>query len=370
MCTETDAKQLIFDASAISEEDPQRARKKYLEAAEIMILISEQQKDREAQCVDIAQKLLERADKLKHKTPTISSQTITYANDPSKITFADIGGLKKLKDEIRFKIIEPFKHPDVYAYFGKKIGGGILMYGPPGCGKSLIAEATSNEAEATFFSVKASDLKSKYVGETEKNIAELFKKAREKQPSIIFFDEFESLGGERTGSSAHDKSAVAQLLTEMDGVGSKNQQILLLAATNEPWSIDSALLREGRFGRTLFIPPPDLDARRDILRLNLGKRPLASDVSIAKLAELTDAYSGADLAGLCEIAADVPLREYFKTTKLRKITNADFTHALTEVKSVIAPWFRKATRAVTQLRLEDSFSDLIEHAKSAELASF
>lgn len=359
MCTEKDAQALILDAASISEEDPQRARKKYLEAAEIMILISEQQKDRETQCVEIAQQLFARAQTLKDKTPAIRS---SFTSSTSKLTFADIGGLHTLKEEIRFKIIEPFKHPDVYAYFGKKIGGGILMYGPPGCGKSLIAEATSNEAGATFFSVKASDLKSKYVGETEKNIAELFKKAREKQPSIIFFDEFESLGSDRTGSSAHDKSAVAQLLTEMDGMGTKNQQILLLAATNEPWSIDPALLREGRFGRTLFIPPPDLDARRDILKLNLSKRPLAPDVSLSSLAESTELYSGADLSALCEIASDVPLRDYFKTNKLRKINAQDFAHALGQVKSVMVPWFRKAQRAVTQLRLEESFPDLVRQA--------
>ncbi|MBS3148276.1 AAA family ATPase [Candidatus Woesearchaeota archaeon] len=352
MCTETDAKRLIQEALEGELEDPVQSRKKYLEAAEIMLLLSEQNKEHEEKCVQLAGILYDKSETLKTAKPIIKQAAKT------SLTFADIGGLHKLKEEIRFKIIEPFNNPSVYQYFGKNVGGGIVMYGPPGCGKSLIAEATSNEAGAAFFHVKASDLKGKYVGETEKNIAELFKKARAQAPSIIFFDEFEALGSDRTNSPVHERNSVAQLLTEMDGVGSKNQQILLLAATNEPWSLDSALLREGRFGTTLFIPPPDLDSRKDILKLCLAGKPLAADVSLGELAKKTDKFSGADLKALCEKATDIPLREYFKTKKLRPLTQADFEKALNEVKSVIPLWMRKAEATVKKLGMEETFPDI------------
>lgn len=356
MCTEIDAKRLIEEAKKEEKNNPAKARKNYLEAAEIMLLLSEQKKEIEGQCVELAQVLFDRAQRLPKEAPVEFSPAQSIS---SEISFTSIGGLQKLKEEIRFKIIEPFSDPEVFEYFGKKVGGGILMYGPPGCGKSLIAEATANEAKASFFNVKASDLKGKYVGETEKNIAELFAAARKRQPSIIFFDEFEALGMERTNSQPHDKSAVAQLLSEMDGVGVKNQQILLLAATNEPWSIDSALLREGRFGRTLFIPPPDVEARKDILKMQLAKRPLSPDVSITALAEKTVGFSGADLAALCEIASDIPLREYFKTRHLRKMTMSDFETALKEIKSVIPQWMKKAKGVVERLKLQEVFPELI-----------
>ena len=358
MCTETDARRLVEEARDLESDDPQQARKKYLEAAEIMLLLSEQNKEHEEQCTKLAEQLYQRAQSIR----TVSTN-IPTVKDKTKTTFNDIGGLTKLKDEIRFKIIEPFKKPDIYEYFGKKVGGGILMYGPPGCGKALIAEATSNEAGATFFHVKASDLKSKYVGETEKNIADLFKKARSQQPSIIFFDEFEALGGDRSNSPAHEKNAVAQLLTEMDGLGAKNQRILLLAATNEPWSIDPALLREGRFGTTIYIPPPDETARQEILKLNLKNKPVES-ISIQDLVQKTELFSGADLTSLCEKAADIPLREYFKTGKLRKITRTDFDQARTEIKSIVKPWMRKAQITVAKLRLEEHFSDLMDQAST------
>ena len=163
------------------------------------------------------------------------------------------------------------------------------MYGPPRCGKSLIAKATASEAGAQFIHVKSSDLKSKFVGETEKNIAELFENARGQKPTIIFFDEFESLGSDRTDAPAHDKSAVAQLLTEMDGMDSNDQQILLLEETNEPWSIDPALRREGRFGTTLFIPPPDVKSRKEILGIILAQRP-TKEIDYDILAKLTEGF--------------------------------------------------------------------------------
>lgn len=399
MCGIHDARRLIEEAQKLARSDASRARQKYLEAAEIFLIATTIDKKNEKRLVELARKCYDAAQKIKdtgdhcsinvviprdiekdyarfenehHHDPhvhTHNDQVILRQEDPvqatpSRITFDSIGGLDELKEEIRLKIIDPLLYPEVFTYFGKKIGGGILMYGPPGCGKSLIAEAAANEAGASFFNVKASDLKSKYVGETEKNIAELFDRARKTAPSIIFFDEFESLGGDRTDAPVHEKSSVAEFLTQMDGVGNKDQQILLLAATNEPWSVDSALRREGRFGNTIFVPPPDAEARRQILMLKLKTRPIDFTVNVGELVAKTELVSGADLAFLCEEAANIPLREYFKTKKLRKISQGDLLCALDKMNGVIVPWLAKARHQIETHHLQDSFRPLYDLAEA------
>ena len=385
MCNGKDAERLIREAKEIEQNHPKEARQKYLEAAEIMLYLSIQDKVNEQRYTQFANELYNKAKYLDPNDPLESGKghhehnhdhntkalhkevqqnqtdnfdATQYISD-TKLSFKDIGGLEDLKEEIRFKIIEPLKHPELFAYYGKKMGGGILMYGPPGCGKTLIAEATANECNATFFHVKSSDLKSKYVGETEKNIAELFEKARAMQPSIIFFDEFEALGNDRTASAhAHEVSTVAQLLTEMDGMGTKDQKILLLAATNEPWSIDPALRREGRFGDTLFIPPPDEESRRSILQIHMKDRPMEK-MNWEELAKLTEHFSGADIKGVCESATDIPLKEYFKTKKQRAITMNDFQIAKEKTNSIVIPWFKKAEKVVKERKMSESFMSMI-----------
>jgi len=380
MCNSKDAERLVQEAKKLEKDNPKRARENYLEAGEIMIYLSIQDKPNEKKYVDLANQLYEKAKALggsgkskgHHKITEVESG-IVDANDfveETKTKFDDIGGLEELKEEIRFKIIEPLQHPEIFSFYGKKMGGGIIMYGPPGCGKTLIAKATANEANATFFHVKSSDLKSKWVGETEKNIAELFAQARKKQPSVIFFDEFEALGMDRTSTThGHDTSMVAQLLAEMDGMQSNDQQILLLAATNEPWSIDPALRREGRFGETLFIPPPDLVARESILKLHMKGRPV-EEIDYNLLAQSTDGYSGADLKGLCESATDLPLKEYFKTKKQRKITTQDFDKAKKKMNSIVTPWLKKAEAVIRQKGLQESFKPMMNYIEEKLPASF
>ncbi len=243
------------------------------------------------------------------------------------------------------------------------------MYGPPGCGKSLIAEATANEANATFFHVIASDLKSKYVGETEQNIAQLFKEARERQPSIIFFDEFEVLGGERSRSDPYTRQAVSQLLTEMDGVGTKEKeknQILLLAATNEPWNIDIALRRGGRFGQSIFVPAPDSISRKCILELQLKDKPLDNTINLHEIATVTEHFSGADLKTICERAAELPLREFLRTQQLRKMCARDFAQAIAQHHSTVLMWVDQAYREITERGFETLFPEIVRMGKELE----
>jgi len=360
MCDEKSVMQRVKLANGFELENPQEAAKYYLEAAQMLVELSEKTPEKDGEFMDMANKLYLKGKKLKEK-----KSAVIQTKKSKEITFDSIGGLHELKEEIRFKIIEPFKSPELFEYYGKSIGGGILMYGPPGCGKSLIAKATANEAGMAFFHVKSSDLKSKFVGETEKNIAELFEKARENQPAIIFFDEFEAIGGERSEASAHEKNFVAQLLTEMDGMDSKDQKILLLAATNEPWSVDSALRREGRFGKTLFVPQPDFEARSHIFELLMAKRP-TEKLDFMKIAKMTRGFSGADIKSVCEYATNIPLKESLVTKEKRKISMDDMNLAVTKTDSIVKQWYAKAKQQVELKRMGEFFPDLVQRAREVE----
>lgn len=353
MCSEQEIVTLVKLAQKQEEINPKEAAQYYLQAAEVLLQQSGAHPEKEDEYITVANRLYLKAKKL--QSPA-SPKVVAKADNT--LAFADIGGLEELKEEIRFKIIEPLKNPDLFDYYGKKAGGGILMYGPPGCGKTLIAKATAHEAKVNFIHVKGSDIKSKFVGETEKNIEELFAKARQSQPAIIFFDEFEALGGDRSDASAYERSAVAQLLTEMDGVDAKGQQLLLLAATNEPWSIDPALRREGRLGSTIFIPPPDDVSRKAIFQIEMASKPVAN-VEYDELATLTDGLSGADIKSICEMATDIPLKESMKTTQRRSITMEDMKQGISKINSVLPQWFTKAREQIGKRGLEEGFPELV-----------
>jgi transitional endoplasmic reticulum ATPase len=336
--------------------DKQKSRALFLDSAELYLQLSKTNKRNEKHFVQKATELYLKAQEIPVVEQTIQSSSVFKK---PKLTFKDVGGLEQLKEAIASKIIRPLKHPFIYQHYGKKVGGGILLYGPPGCGKSLIAEAAAGEANVAFFHVKSSDLKGKYVGETEKNIANLFAEARKYQPSIIFFDEFESLGGERTTAGEYQKSAVAQLLTEMNGVGTKNDQILLIAATNEPWSIDLALKREGRFGQTVLVPHPDFESRKQIFQIALKDKPVALDVRIEALADVTEGYSGADIGAIVNIATEQAMQRYFATKYLQDITLADLLFAIDQVKPRVRQWYAKANKIITERNEEDGFEELV-----------
>lgn len=362
MCSQEEIVTLVKLAQKQEEHDSSAAATSYLQAAQLLLRQSETSPHKEEEYIAVANKLYLKAKKL--QSPR-SPQVVPKAENT--LTFADIGGLEELKEEIRFKIIEPLRNRDLFEYYGKKAGGGILMYGPPGCGKTLIAKATAHEAQVNFIHVKGSDIKSKFVGETEKNIEELFAKARQSQPAIIFFDEFEALGGDRSDAASYERSAVAQLLTEMDGVDAKGQQLLLLAATNEPWSIDPALRREGRLGSTIFIPPPDYESRKAIFQIEMSAKPV-EDLDYRELAELTEGLSGADIKAICEMAIDIPLKESMKTEERRAITMDDMKQGMVKINSVLPQWFAKAQEQIFKRRLEEGFPELVKGMPMAVLA--
>jgi transitional endoplasmic reticulum ATPase len=228
------------------------------------------------------------------------------------VKWEDIGGLSSIKQELQEAVEWPLKYQRAFTYTDATPPKGILLYGPPGTGKTLMAKAAANESEANFISIKGPELLSKWVGESEKGVREIFRKARQAAPCIIFFDEMDAIApirGGNVGDSHVTERLISQLLTELDGLEILTN-VIVIAATNRPDIIDPALLRPGRFDRLLYVPPPDRDSRIQIIKIHTRKKPLGEDVTIEQLADHTDGYTGADIASLSSAAVMLALREY------------------------------------------------------------
>jgi SpoVK/Ycf46/Vps4 family AAA+-type ATPase len=263
--------------------------------------------------------------------------------EPTKVTFADVGGLDEIKQQIEKRIILPFQKPALFARYKKKAGGGILLYGPPGCGKTLLARATAGQCNATFLNVAIEDVLDMFIGESERKLHALFEKARSTTPSVLFFDEIEALAGKRQYTRELTSSKiVSQFLSEMDGFAKNNTGVLILAASNVPWAIDSAFRRPGRFDRVLFVPPPDRVARASILKIVLDGRPVAADIDVAALAARTSGFSGADLENLVDTAADRAIADSLAHSAEVPISHAHLLAALAEIKPTTAEWLTTA----------------------------
>lgn len=282
-------------------------------------------------------------------------------------TFKDIGGMESLKEQIRLNILYPIQKPELYKAYGKKVGGGILMYGPPGCGKTHIARATAGELGANFYVMGLQDILSKWIGETEKSITALFDAARSTSPSVIFIDEVDALGSKRSDiQSASIRWMVSQLLMEMDGISARNEQVLVLGATNAPWNVDSAMRRPGRFDRILFVPPPDAAAREQVLGIQCQGRKLDPRVSLGEVAKKTEFFSGADLLNLVERSTEKALSDALKTGNMRDVTTADFLSALKDCKPSTMEWLRRSRNYVNfanQDGIYDELSQFLDRAR-------
>src|SRR5437868_9081855 len=207
------------------------------------------------------------------------------------------------------KIIHPLTHPELYKAYGKTIGGGILMYGPPGCGKTHLARATAGEIKAGFLSVGINDVLEMWIGRSERNLHELFEQARRNRPCVLFFDEVDALAASRSDMrQSAGRHLINQFLAEMDGLDANNEGVLILAATNAPWHVDPAFRRPGRFDRILFVPPPDGSARAGILRILLAGKPV-QELDYDSLAKKAEGFSGADLKAVVDLAVENKLRE-------------------------------------------------------------
>ncbi len=258
---------------------------------------------------------------------------LTFEPERASIDFGDVGGMEEVKEALRMNIILPIEKPDLFRSYGKKLGGGLLMYGPPGVGKSYLAKATAGECGASFFMVGLHEILDMYVGQSEKNLNALFAEVRRQAPSVLFLDEIDALGSKRGGhQSSALRGTVNQLLVELDRISQNDEPVLVVGATNTPWSLDTALKRPGRFDRILFVPPPDLKAREEILRLHLRKRP-TEGTDLAKVARKTPRFSGADLKAVVERATEAALHQAMKTGRTQPITTKMLLEAASMVPS-------------------------------------
>ena len=280
-----------------------------------------------------------------------------------KLKFDGVGGMENLKDEIRLKIIHPLNHPELYKAYGKTIGGGILMYGPPGCGKTHLARATAGEIEAGFISIGISDVLDMWIGSSERNLHALFEQARENKPCVLFFDEVDALGARRSDMShAHNRHVINQFLSEMDGIQATNEGVLVLAATNSPWHLDPAFRRPGRFDRVLFVPPPDAAARASILRILCQGKPVM-DIDYAHLAKKTEQFSGADLKAVLDVAIEAKLREALKAGVPKPLTTGDLLAAAAQLKPTTKEWFATAKNHALYANQGGIYDDILKYLK-------
>ncbi len=280
------------------------------------------------------------------------------------ITFDDVGGLQALKERLRMDIILPLQKPDLFKAYGKKPGGGVLLYGPPGCGKTHLARAAAGECGVNFQAVEIQSVLDMWLGESEKRLHQLFEKARDEAPTILFFDEIEAIGAARHQlKHGPGRRMVNQLLAEMDGVNAQNESILVLGATNAPWDVDPALRRPGRFDRVVFVPPPDVAAREAILAISLRERPVA-DLDLALIARRTPRFSGADLRHLAEVASERALTDALRTGAMRPVTNTDLIAALERVRPTTVEWLETARRYVTYANQAGLYDDVSRYLQA------
>lgn len=281
----------------------------------------------------------------------------------SNVTFADVGGMQTVKDEIGLKIIQPLLHPDLYKAYGKKIGGGILLYGPPGCGKTHMARATAGEIKATFISMGISDVLDMWLGKSERNMKRIFDVARKNRPCVLFIDEIDALGANR-GHMKHSGGShvINQFLTEMDGIDADNEGLLIIGATNMPWHIDPAFRRPGRFDRTIFVPPPDAEGRASILEILLKGKPV-KDVAVRDIAKKTEHFSGADLKAVIDLAIEEKLKSAMKTGVPEPLTTKDLLKAAGTHKATTREWFTTAKNYALYANESGLYDEILKYTK-------
>ena len=281
------------------------------------------------------------------------------------VTLADVGGLDEVKQRLRESFLEPMQHPEVAAAFGKSLRGGLLLYGPPGCGKTFIARAVAGELGARFLTAGLTDVLGPHLGETEEKLHALFAKARRLAPAVLFLDEIDAMGARRSGIGSGWsglRGMVTTLLHEMDSMLADNDGLFVLAATNAPWDVDPALLRPGRFDRMTLVLPPDRPAREAILRHHFARRPIAG-IELGTIVAATEDFSGADLEHVVTSAAEQAMARSMKAGRIEPITMDDVHHVLGQIKPSTGSWLISAKNVAAFANADGRYDDLVAYLK-------
>lgn len=344
--------------AALKQGDHVTARPYLIQAAECMIELAEQNGDpqQRAEQEEYARELIQLAkdcdrraqqgtpggrqrDRARDGEESSANAQDWIVREKPNIRFSDIAGLEDVKEEIYLKMIYPFRHPELAQRYGISVGGGVLLYGPPGTGKTMIAKAIATELDATMFVISPAQLMSKWVGEAEQNVRKLFEAAKAEDKAIIFIDEVEALVPRRRSSQSTVMTRVVpQILQEIEGFDRKSDRALLfLGATNEPWSLDAAMMRPGRLDSRIYVPLPDPAARFRLLELYLGERPLDDDVDFARLVDQLEGYSGADIRAIAERSAVRPFLESVDGAEPRNILMSDVLAVIDSTPPSVSP---------------------------------
>ena len=282
-------------------------------------------------------------------------------------TLADVGGMQDVKDRLNMAFLAPLRNPELRRLYGKSLKGGLMLYGPPGCGKTYIARALAGEIGASFITVTLTDILDQFIGNSEANLHSLFVTARKHAPVVLFLDEIDAIGQKRSRStSAAWRGVTNQLLMEMDGIGADNEGVFILAATNTPWDVDPALRRPGRFDRSVAVLPPDAPARHSILYHYLKDKPMEG-IDLVSLVTQTNGFTGADLAHLVDSAAEFAMMDSLRTGTVRMMTMQDFENAFKQVRPSAGPWFSSARNIVEYGNRDGQYDDLAAYMKANKL---
>ncbi|MFD3593264.1 ATP-binding protein [Nocardia sp. NPDC058640] len=280
------------------------------------------------------------------------------------LRLADVGGMAEVKRQLDLTLLGPLRNPELAKAFGTSARGGLLLYGPPGCGKTFIASAVAGELGANFYPIEIADILDIYIGASERNLHSVFELARRNAPCVLFLDEVDALGHKRSQMHASSgmRTVVNQLLTEMDSATHSNDGVFVLGATNHPWDVDVALRRPGRFDRMIFVGLPDLAARKSILHYHLRERPVAG-IDLNALATHTDGLSGADLAHVCTSATQLAMADSMRTGEVRPIGMPDVQAALAQIRASTGAWFESARNVVEFANGDGSYDELARYLK-------